>query len=163
GLHSLAVEHLNRSGVQVPEIKAVPMPASLRLQAAGEGLEVDTQILVTDNAMDISRKIKKAFCEPGNVDFCPPLSWVEALLLGEGEFVVSRKPENGGDLRYSDVSVMRKDFVEGILHPGDLKPSVGSALNTALASLQDGLKNTPALKQAQKKIDAYVKAQQKKK
>ena len=89
-------------------------PWPLRLQAEGEGLEQDTQILVTDKAggssgrfftastwisvvpptaawqeMDINRKFKKAFCEPGNSDFCPPATWVEALLANfEGDFLV---------------------------------------------------------------------------
>ena len=45
---------------------------------------------------------EKAFCEPGNADFCPPLDWVQALLpsIPGAEFVVSRKPENGRNLSF---------------------------------------------------------------
>eukprot|EP00441_Pelagodinium_beii_P035557 CAMPEP_0197643108 /NCGR_PEP_ID=MMETSP1338-20131121/16555_1 /TAXON_ID=43686 ORGANISM="Pelagodinium beii, Strain RCC1491" /NCGR_SAMPLE_ID=MMETSP1338 /ASSEMBLY_ACC=CAM_ASM_000754 /LENGTH=399 /DNA_ID=CAMNT_0043216327 /DNA_START=24 /DNA_END=1220 /DNA_ORIENTATION=- len=56
-LQELAVQHLTRSGLQVPELRYSEMP-SLRLKAANEGLEADNQILLTDKDMDVNRKVK---------------------------------------------------------------------------------------------------------
>jgi len=118
-------------------------------------------VFLTDKDPDVNRKVKKSFCEPGNADFCPPLAWVEVLMTLQGSVLVPRKAENGGDLHYTDVEVLHSDFASGALHPGDLKPAVGKALNAALEGVREGLKGSSELKNAQKKLEAYVKAQKK--
>ena len=35
---------------------------------------VDANLMITDGTMDINRKLKKAFCEPKNVEVCPVLT-----------------------------------------------------------------------------------------
>jgi len=163
-LHALAADHLEHCGLQVPKIECTDLPA-LRLQSPGDGQEADTHILVTDKEMDVNRKVKKAFCEPGNVEFNPPVAWVQALLpdFPEKQFVVRRKEENGGDLCYSEVATLQKDFASEALHPGDLKPSLGKALNSAMADIRAGIKSSGDLKKAEKKLAAYIKSQKKKK
>lgn len=160
--HQFASDYLSRCGLQVPHISEMDLP-KLRLQADGEGLEADNQVLITDSEMDINRKIKKAFCEPGNVDFCPPLRWIEVLLQNAGTFTVPRKPENGGDLLYTEPSPMLEDFRKEILHPGDLKPAVGRSLNEVVAVVRAGIKASDSLKKAQKKLEGIAKEIQKKK
>jgi len=162
--HALAAKQIESYGLKVPDIRCLEAPL-LRLRAPGEGQEVDTQIFVTDKEMDVNRKVKKAFCEPGNADFCPPLDWVQALLpsIPGAEFVVSRKPENGGDLRYAQCEPMRQDFASESLHPGDLKPAIGSSVNAVMSGIREGLKKSGDLKKAQKKLDQYRKSLQKKK
>jgi len=162
-LHALAAKHVETAGFSAPKIETAGV-TSLRLQAQGEGLEADTQILVTDKEMDINRKFKKAFCEPGNLEFCPPVSWVQALLsiFKQDEFVVKRKEQNGGDLTYTAVQQLKEEFGDESLHPGDLKPSLAKAMNEAMASIREGLKKAD-LKKAQKKLDTYAKSLQKKK
>merc|ERR1712032_506752 len=118
---------------------------------------------LTDAVSDVSKKIKKAFCEPENVDFCPPLLWVGSFLLPlQGEFMVKRKPDNGGDKIYTSADDLRADFAAGALHPGDLKPALGKALNAALDGVRAGVKGSKGLKGAQKKLADFIKAQQKK-
>jgi len=161
GLHALAARYIEGCGMAVPQMQSAVVSA-LRLQAPGEGLEADTNLCLTDRDLDINRKVKKAFCEPENADFCPPLAWADALLPVTGSFVVQRKEENGGNLSYTDFASMQADFKSGVLHPGDLKPALATAVNAALAGVRDGLKSSSALKQAQKKLEAYAKKSQKK-
>jgi len=161
-LQKLAVEHLARCGMQAPNLRCSEL-SPLRLRAAGEGLEIDNQILLTDKDMDLNRKVKKAFCEPGNAEFCPPINWVEALLPSQGEFVVARKEESGGDLRYSEIEALTKDFASEELHPGDLKPSLAVFLKSAMAPVQAGLKESKDLKKAEQKLAQYIKKSRKKK
>jgi tyrosyl-tRNA synthetase len=162
GLHQLAAEHLVRCGLPKPMLQTTEA-VSLRLQAEGEGLEADTNVSLTDAVPDVSRKIKKAFCEPENVNFCPPLLWVSDFLLPlQGEFVVKRKPANGGDKVYTSADDVSADFADGSLHPADLKPALGKALNVALDGVRAGVKSSKELKRAQKKLDDFIKAQQKK-
>jgi len=160
GQHRLSMEYLSRCELTVPELQVVEEPM-LRLRSEGDGVEAEADLLVTDMQPDVNKKVKKAFCEPQNTAFCPPLAWVNTVLLPlSGEFVVARKPDNGGDKTYTTAEALDEDYASGELHPGDLKPAVGKALNALLEQVRPGLK-TSTLKTAQKKLVAYVKARQK--
>lgn len=159
-LHALAVKHFEKQGLEAPQVTVVD-PMELALQEVTEGNEANRHLLLTDKDPDVNRKIKKSFCEPQNLDFCPPLSVVEHMLLPlRGELIVSRKSENGGDSSYTSIDAMREDFASGVLHPGDLKPAVGRAVNALLSDVRDGLKKGD-MKQAQKKLETFAKQQQK--
>jgi len=161
-LHRLAVQYMSECQLPAPDLQVAEAPA-LRLRAEGEGLEAEADLFVTDMQPDVNKKIKKAFSEPENVAFCPPLTWVNSVLLPlNGEFVITRKPDNGGDKTYTTAEDLRADYASGELHPGDLKPAVSRALNAVLDKVRPGLK-TSALKTAQKKLAAYAKASQKQK
>jgi tyrosyl-tRNA synthetase len=94
----------------------------------------DSAIFVHDSADEISRKISKAFCPPGEVRFNPILDWVEKLVfaLGDGEFVVERSPANGGDVTFGSFETLQTTFAEGKLHPMDLKSALAGWLTTLL-------------------------------
>merc|ERR1712039_952666 len=85
------------------------------------------------------------------------------VMLTDKEIDLKRKPDNGGDKSYSDVESMREDFASGALHPGDLKPALGRALNALLEPMRNKLKEEDALKKAVKDLEACSKAQGKKK
>merc|ERR1711935_465567 len=62
----------------------------------------DEYYLLDDPKVNGKSKMKKAFCEPKNIDFCPPISIASAFAFGDeadstGEMIISRSPENGGD------------------------------------------------------------------
>jgi len=161
-LHQFALDHCRKCSIQLPEVMLLESP-KLRLLADGEGVEADVNVMMTDRDVEVNKKVKKAFCEPQNVGFCPPISWVDSLLPLSKEFLVTRKPDNGGDKTYSDVKALEADFASGALHPGDLKPALSKAINAVLENFRTGLKDSAPLQKAQKELDAYIKAQQKKK
>jgi len=161
-LHAFAARQYESLGLKRPKVMVVEPPA-LRLLEAGEGLEPDVHIMLTDKEVEVNKKVKKSFCMPQNTDFCPPLAWTKELLSLRGEFLVSRKPDNGGDKTYTDIAAITADFASGALHPGDVKPALGKALNLALEPLRADLAKQDALKKAQKDLDAHAKAQAKKK
>jgi len=160
-LHRLAAQQCESCGLEMPKPSRVEAPR-LRLMQDGEGIEADVNITLTDKDTDVNRKVKKAFCEPGNAAFCPTLDVVAALFPYQQEFTITRKPENGGDKTYTDLNALRKDFGDGNLHPGDLKPAVSKMLNVFLDRARVGLKSIDALKAAQKEMDAFTKGQKKK-
>jgi len=105
--------------------------------------------------------MKKAFCQPGNVEFCPVVSLVSAFTfspIGSGSFTVSRSPENGGDITYNNRDDILKDFASETLHPGDLKTaattlavSILDLLATRMKADSNATKGAKALKAFQKK------------
>lgn len=101
--------------------------------------------------------MKKAFCEPGNTSFCPPISLACTFGLAEGKsLVVNRSEENGGNATYSCVEEITNAFADGSLHPGDLKATSSVIMVQVLERLSAGLKNVTksvkALKAMEKKM-----------
>lgn len=111
--------------------------------------EEDSKIDLLDSPANVKKKLKKAFCEPGNVQNNGLLSFVKYVLFplfpeGEG-FKISRKPENGGDITFSNYEDLEKCFQEQNLHPGDLKCAVEFYINKLLDPIRKALDN-PELK-----------------
>lgn len=108
--------------------------------------------------------MKKAFCEPGNISFCPPISFASALCFefsgnNESLFTVPRSTENGGDLTFTTRAELEAAFVQGelVLHPGDLKGAVIPLLVSTLDKLANGMKSDSDCVKASKTLKALAK------
>lgn len=106
--------------------------------------------------------MKKAFCEPGNTDFCPPIVVASTLSFGfdgqnAGTFVVKRSDENGGDVTYESRAEIEKDFSSGALHPGDLKASATTLMISTLEKIAIGIKNDNDATKAAKILKVFRK------
>uniref|UniRef100_A0A6B2KYW3 tyrosine--tRNA ligase n=1 Tax=Arcella intermedia TaxID=1963864 RepID=A0A6B2KYW3_9EUKA len=163
--HELAVEYYavhpvpapdRPDGLPVPQLHEVP-PASFHLRAPGVVFDPDSVLLpALDATADVSRKLKKAFCEPGNVAHNPPLEIAKALVGFGGELVVRRKAENGGDRAYVRMEELWREFEGGELHPGDLKPAVSKLVEEFFGRIREGQKATE-VKNALTTIKNYIK------
>ncbi|TRY66643.1 hypothetical protein DNTS_007984 [Danionella cerebrum] len=108
--------------------------------------EEESKIDLLDKTQDVKKKLKKAFCEPGNVENNGVLSFVKHVLFPlHSEFVIKRDPKWGGDKVYTDYEEVEKDFAAEQIHPGDLKASVEVALNKLLDPIRKKFE-TPELK-----------------
>uniref|UniRef100_A0A8C7GWS4 Tyrosine--tRNA ligase n=1 Tax=Oncorhynchus kisutch TaxID=8019 RepID=A0A8C7GWS4_ONCKI len=95
--------------------------------------EEESKIDLLDRKEDVKKKLKKAFCEPGNIENNGVLSFVKHVLFPlVGEFSIKRDPKFGGDKTYTDFEEVEKEFGEELIHPGDLKAGVELALNKLL-------------------------------
>lgn len=104
--------------------------------------------------------MKKAFCEPGNVKFCPPISLASVFAIGagnQGSLTVNRSPENGGDREYKSIAELEKDFADGSLHPGDLKAATTHVMVALLEKLAAGIKADQTAVKATKDLKAFQK------
>jgi tyrosyl-tRNA synthetase len=160
------------SVLPVPEITHVTTGPKLALQppreSAAHKTEFDEYFLVDDPKVNGKSKMKKAFCEPGNVEFCPPIELLAYFggLDGDGEGVtISRSPENGGNVTYTTKSAVLKDFESGALHPGDLKGAISTIMVEVLTKTSEGIKADKDAAKAVKALKAFEKkmAKQKKK
>ncbi|XP_045500852.1 tyrosine--tRNA ligase, cytoplasmic [Colias croceus] len=116
--------------------------------------EEDSKIDLLDNPGNVKKKLKKAFCEPGNITDNGVLSFTKHVLfplMKEGEtFDICRAPEHGGNIQYSKFEDLESDFAKQDIHPGDLKASVEQAINKLLAPIQETFKE-PKLQELAKK------------
>uniref|UniRef100_A0A672GYG6 Tyrosine--tRNA ligase n=1 Tax=Salarias fasciatus TaxID=181472 RepID=A0A672GYG6_SALFA len=95
--------------------------------------EEESKIDLLDSKEDVKKKLKKAFCEPGNIQNNGVLSFVKYVVLPlRQEFCIKRDAKWGGDKVYTVFEEVEKDFAAEMIHPGDLKASVEVALNELL-------------------------------
>ena len=110
-------------------------------------------------------KLKKAFCEPGNLSHCPPVTVAcEAVLPyhASKKLSIKRSADNGGDLDYAAPEALRTSFSSGELHPGDLKPAARDAVNEVLQRVREAIAADAELKKAEKEVDKVLKRKAKK-
>lgn len=98
--------------------------------------EEDSKIDLLDTPANVKKKIKRAFCEPGNIADNGLLSFTKHVLFslfapGEG-FKICRKPEYGGDVEFTNYADLEAAFAKEDVHPGDLKTSVENYINRLL-------------------------------
>ncbi|KAM4656995.1 tyrosine--tRNA ligase, cytoplasmic isoform 3-T3 [Amazona ochrocephala] len=149
------VEHPLLSGLLYPSLQALD-EEYLKVDAQFGGVdqrkiftfaEKDSKIDLLDRKEDVKKKLKKAFCEPGNVENNGVLSFIKHVLFPlKSEFVVLREEKWGGNKTYTAYEALEKDFAEQAVHPGDLKNSVEVALNKLLDPIREKF-NSPELKQ----------------
>lgn len=116
--------------------------------------EEDSKIDLLDNPAAVKKKLKKAFCEPGNITENGILSFTKyvifPLMNKDDRFLISRAEEHGGNVEYSNFEGLEAAFAKEEIHPGDLKASVELAINKLLAPIQEIFKD-PKLQELTKK------------
>lgn len=107
--------------------------------------EEDSKIDLLDSPANVKKKLKKAFCEPGNIADNGLLSFVKHVLFSlfkEGEgFEVNREAEHGGDVTFLKYEDLEKYYAEDKLHPGDLKATVEKYINRLLDPIRKAFEN----------------------
>ncbi|XP_011495687.1 PREDICTED: tyrosine--tRNA ligase, cytoplasmic [Ceratosolen solmsi marchali] len=112
--------------------------------------EEDSKIDLLDNAASVKKKLKKAFCEPGNITDNGILSFSKFVLFPlfkENEkFLVPRAAEFGGDISFEKYEDLESAFEKELIHPGDLKSAVEVYINKLLDPIRQEFSNNPKLK-----------------
>ncbi|KAJ3109719.1 Tyrosine--tRNA ligase, cytoplasmic [Phlyctochytrium bullatum] len=107
--------------------------------------EPDSKIDLLDDAKSVEKKLKKAFCEEGNVDENPILSFLKYVIFpilslkakgGEMKFVIKRPEKFGGDIVFKSYEEVHEAFGKKELHPKDLKTGATDAINELLEPIR---------------------------
>lgn len=149
--------------VAEPKIKFKPVILSHHmLMGLEEGQEKmskskpDSAIFMEDSEDDVKRKIKKSYCPPGIVEGNPCLDYLKHIVFQKmDKFEITRTPENGGDKTYTNYEDLEKDFVDGKLHPGDLKPALAKAINSIIEPVRQHFKTNPKAKELFERVKKY--------
>ncbi len=95
---------------------------------------------------EIKEKLRKAFCPAREVNYNPVLDWAEHIIFREepAEFTVHRPAKfGGGDVTYTTIEELKRDFAAGKLHPLDLKNAVAEYLIDLLKPVRDYFERHP--------------------
>ena len=98
----------------------------------------DSKIDILDSPHDIQSKISKAYAKEGDKYNNGILAFIKFVIfrLIKGKFVVDRHDKFGGPLEYSSYPNLEIDYVNGVLHPQDLKSAMSKYLNQILAPIR---------------------------
>ncbi|KAG5872888.1 Tyrosine--tRNA ligase [Gonioctena quinquepunctata] len=115
--------------------------------------EEDSKIDLLDSPANVKKKLKKAFCEPGNIENNGILSFTKHVLFPlfkpDETFVVPRKAEYGGDSFYGRFEDLEQAFAKEEVHPGDLKAAVEIYINRLLEPIRKEFEKPELKKLAQ--------------
>ncbi len=92
-----------------------------------------TCIFIHDSPEEIEKKLMKAWCPEGEVEFNPVLEIAEYIIFREKKrFKLERPRKYGGDVTFESYEELEKMFKEKKIHPQDLKLNVSRELTKIL-------------------------------
>jgi len=103
--------------------------------------DADSKIDLLDDPASVARKVRKAFCEEGNVTENGLLSFAKAVLFplldGKEPLLFNRPEKFGGPISFNTYQELEDAFAKKVLYPGDLKNGMVEAINKLLAPLRE--------------------------
>lgn len=125
-------------GVKQPEGYETSAEMDREISSKMSKSKPQTCIYVHDSKKQIFEKLRKAFCEPKNIENNPPLEYAKYIIFRAfKEMKVERPKKFGGDATYSSYGELENAFRNGELHPLDLKSSVAEYLDTLIKPIRE--------------------------
>uniref|UniRef100_A0A5S6Q9C3 Tyrosine--tRNA ligase n=1 Tax=Trichuris muris TaxID=70415 RepID=A0A5S6Q9C3_TRIMR len=133
-IFTFAEKHLPLLGYEKRIHLMNPMVPGLTGDKMSASIE-ESKIDLLDDPDVVMKKLKKAFCEPGNIErngiltFC---RYVVFPLLHYKPFAIDRDKKFGGRISFDNYDSLEAAFALELVHPGDLKKAVGNFINEIL-------------------------------
>mmetsp|Transcript_45669 Transcript_45669/g.73428 ORF Transcript_45669/g.73428 Transcript_45669/m.73428 type:complete len:377 (+) Transcript_45669:78-1208(+) len=141
-----------------PIILSHPMLMGLKQgQVKMSKSDPNSAIFMEDDASAVKKKIRQAYCPPGETKENPILDYCKHIIFnrnGKMTIKVGAKEESTMKeyLSYED---MEQDYVAGTIHPGDLKAAVTAALNEMLEPVRKHFAENAKAKALLKQIKSF--------
>ena len=114
----------------------------------------DSKVDLLDSQEQVVHKLKKAFCEEGNIADNPILQFLKSVVFPiksltnpSWTFAITRPEKFGGSVFFSTFEALEKAFADKEVHPGDLKYGAAEALNELLEPIRQVWKNSKELQE----------------
>jgi len=113
-------------------------------------------IFVHDSPEMVENKIMKAYCPPKQIEMNPVIEIAKYIILPkQGKMKIERPMKYGGDIEINNYLDLEKLYLEGNLHPLDLKKSVSRELNLLLDPIRKKIENSSEIKELMEQISKY--------
>lgn len=122
----------------------------------------DSAIFMEDSEAEVNLKIKKAFCPPGQVEKNPVMDYYRhivfesAAVKAAGQLTVERAAENGGPVTFADYAAFEAAYVDGSLHPKDVKGTLAKTLNALIQPVRAHFENNAEAKELLRKVRSFT-------
>jgi tyrosyl-tRNA synthetase len=128
----VAVHHALLPGLAQPKDSTTTEPGKMSKSDPNSG------IFIHDSGDEITKKIRKGWCEEGLTENNPVLELARQIVFHEYDSVSIERPEKfGGNITYNSYEELESDFAQKNLHPGDLKNTIGDYMVKIIAPIRD--------------------------
>ncbi|CAF0796571.1 unnamed protein product [Didymodactylos carnosus] len=100
----------------------------------------DSKIDLLDSPEEVTKKLRKAFCEPGKVEKNGVLAFCQHVifpLLKQKDFIVEHSEKSDSSVTFSNYADLERAFVDQKIHPSELKPAVTNYINKLLKPIRE--------------------------
>lgn len=116
----------------------------------------DSAIFMTDSEEEIKRKINKAYCPEKQVIDNPILEYCKYIIFEKiNKLLIERPAKWGGNLEFSSYAELEKAYVDGDLHPADLKAAVAREINNLLIPIREYFEKNKEAKKLKELVESY--------
>ena len=140
---AFARENLPRLGYKARVEVMTPMLPGLhgsKMSASDESSKID----LLDSEETVKRKIQKAHC-PVSIEDNGVLAFLKYVIMvnkkdNKEKLTIERPEKFGGNIVYDDYEALEKDYLQGKIHPMDLKNAVSEEANKLLEPIRKKMK-----------------------
>ena len=106
-------------------------------------------IFVVDSDDEIRAKLRKAYCPPRSVEGNPITEMIKNIVFRgrEAEFTINRPSKFGGPITVHTYEELERMYVEGKIHPLDLKNALADYLIRLIAPIRERLLANPSTRE----------------
>ncbi len=121
----------------------------------------ESAIFMTDTKEEVERKIMKAYCPEGVVEFNPILEYYRYLVfnaldrLGIKEVVIERPEKFGGNVVFNSFEELERKFANKEIHPMDLKITLAKLINQLLDPVRRHFEENQDAKALLEKVKSF--------
>jgi tyrosyl-tRNA synthetase len=136
-IHMLAREYLPDKGYSSPVCIHLPIISGTdgKKMSSSQGNDIS----IADSEENIRKKLKKAFCPPEAQDN-PVLQMLQFHIFPRVEAVtVERQEKFGGNVTFNSYEAILAAYLDGSIHPADLKETAARYLIEILAPVREYL------------------------
>lgn len=153
----VVVSHHMLMGLSEPKAGEELSSVDRKIEIKMSKSKPDSAIFMTDSKEDVERKFKKAFCPAGKVEDNPVLEYMKYIVFEKFDKVkVERDEKYGGDLEYSSYEDLEKAFVEGAVHPLDLKSCCARCIDELLEPVREHFRKDKRAKGLKEKVEGFA-------
>lgn len=143
---------------QKPVILSHHMILGLKGEDKMSKSDPESAIYMDDSEADVNRKIKKAYCPPGEKEKNPILEYCQYIIFEKFDsMTVERKEEYGGNMILPAYLNLEEKYVAGELHPGDLKKAVAKYINKLLEPVRKYFDDNEEARKLRDKVKRFNK------
>jgi len=129
-----------KSESKYDENAAIDLKISSKMSKSVPG----SSIFVHDSPEEIRKKVGDAFCPPKTAEANPVLELVKyAIFPRKNELTIPRPQKYGGAITFENYEEVEKAYLEGRVHPLDLKNGVAEALIEILKPVREHFERKP--------------------
>ncbi len=104
----------------------------------------ESKVDIVDDEATVKKKVENAYCPAKEAEGNGVLSFLKYVVMplkqdDKKELIVERPEKFGGPIRYKDYKTIESDFVNGKVHPMDLKAALAKEVNVLLSTVRKDL------------------------